>query len=148
MSEQEAEARRLTIEHDLEWLRRVERRMEGVPVTEDFGTLYFTCAAKLETRLRQLAKAEQELGDLRHNARILEEAREHESRRAFKAEQERDDWKREAYHNATTSAAALKRERELGLKYDQLKSEFLSYKELTEIEIDGYREQIQKLQDK
>ena len=120
MSEQEAEARRLTIEHDLEWLRRVERRMEGVPVTEDFGTLYFTCAAKLETRLRQLAKAEQE----------------------------RDDWKREAYHNATTSAAALKRERELGLKYDQLKSEFLSYKELTEIEIDGYREQIQKLQDK
>ena len=59
--EQEAEARRLTIEHDLEWLRRVERRMEGVPVTENFGTLYFTCAAKLETRLRQLAEAEQEL---------------------------------------------------------------------------------------
>ena len=48
-------------------------------------------AALLEENHRlvaALAKAEQELGDLRHNARILEEAREHESRRAFRAEQE------------------------------------------------------------
>jgi len=43
-----------TIEHDLEWLRLVEERFAGVPVTDDFGTAYFTCAAKLETRLKQL----------------------------------------------------------------------------------------------
>jgi len=119
MSEQEAEARaRLADQNPVAALLEEKHRLVAV-----------------------LAKAEQELSDLRDQLGAAVRNGHREKARADKAEQEKGLL-------ILRLQAFEARERELGLKYDQLKSEFLSYKELTEIEIDGYREQIQKLQDK